>query len=82
MFFCLFLFSDVRVYDVLAELVKLCTYPPPNNPFAVDFSYFEPLTPQDKLLATGAMINFLHKVVITRREPREYTAKGKNGHRS
>ena len=65
------------MWDVLAELIKLCTYPPPLNPFAVDFSYFDELPQSERLIATGAMINFLQKVIGSQRKDKPYTSKGK-----
>lgn len=38
-------------------------YPAPLNPFAVDFKYFEGLSLGERLISTGAMVNFLQKVV-------------------
>jgi hypothetical protein len=67
--------SDVKVWDIIAELVKLCTYPPPNNPFAVDFEYFDNLPIEERLLATAAMVNFLQKMILSKKEDQRYTAK-------
>ena len=70
--------TDIKIWDVLAELVKLCTYPAPLNPFAIDFNYFENLQPKERLLATGAMVSLLRKMVISRNEDKIYTAKGRH----
>ena len=56
---------DIRVWDVIAELVAICTIPAPKDPFAVDFSYFDTLPLAESVLATGAMVNFLQKVLET-----------------
>ena len=49
----------------MAEVVKLCMYPSPLNPFAVDFKYFEGLPLAQRVIATGAMAHFLQKVVAS-----------------
>ncbi|CAH1773334.1 unnamed protein product, partial [Owenia fusiformis] len=66
--------EDIKLWDILAELVKLCTYPPPINPFEVDFDYFENLPAQEQVLASGAMISFLQKVFSHRQQDKPYTA--------
>ena len=73
--FCLFAFilaenlnvsiSDTKLWDIMAEVVKLCMYPSPLNPFAVDFKYFEGLPLAQRVIATGAMAHFLQKVVAS-----------------
>lgn len=64
--FCLlFLFqSGVRVWDVISELVCLCTVPSPSNPFALDMCYIKGLTLPDRFLVTGALLNFLETYVV------------------
>lgn len=56
---------DIRVWDIIAELVAICTVPAPKDPFAVDLSYYDTLPVAESVLATGAMINFLQKVLDT-----------------
>ena len=58
-------FSDTKLWDIMAEVVKLCMYPSPLNPFAVDFKYFEGLPLAQRVIATGAMAHFLQKVVAS-----------------
>ena len=57
--------SDTKLWDIMAEVVKLCMYPSPLNPFAVDFKYFEGLPLAQRVIATGAMAHFLQKVVAS-----------------
>ncbi|XP_062521420.1 uncharacterized protein LOC134196335 isoform X2 [Corticium candelabrum] len=57
--------QDIRVWDIIAELVAICTVPAPKDPFAVDLSYYDTLPVAESVLATGAMINFLQKVLDT-----------------
>jgi len=56
---------DTKLWDIIAEVVKLCMYPSPLNPFAVDFKYFEGLPLVQRVIATGAMAHFLQKVVAS-----------------
>lgn len=56
--------NDVYVWDIVAEIVKLCTYPAPRNPFAIDFDYFTMLPLSEQVLATAAMVNLLQKILI------------------
>ena len=60
-----FTHSDTKLWDIIAEVVKLCMYPSPLNPFAVDFKYFEGLPLVQRVIATGAMAHFLQKVVAS-----------------
>ncbi|XP_071950360.1 uncharacterized protein [Antedon mediterranea] len=55
--------KDVQVWDIVAELVKINTLPVPRNPFAVDTNYFDMLDLEERFLSTGAMVNFLQKVL-------------------
>ncbi|KAM9718289.1 uncharacterized protein ACNS7B_021652 isoform 2-T2 [Menidia menidia] len=54
----------VRVWDVVAELVSLCTVPPPSNPFALDTRYLKGLPPPERLLVTGALLSFLETYLV------------------
>ncbi|KAH3807257.1 uncharacterized protein LOC127833664 [Dreissena polymorpha] len=56
--------QDIFVWDIVAELVKLCTYPSPRNPFEIDFDYFKLLPLSEKVLATVAMMNVLQKILV------------------
>eukprot|EP00056_Hartaetosiga_gracilis_P016394 m.4885 g.4885 ORF g.4885 m.4885 type:complete len:273 (+) comp4049_c0_seq1:140-958(+) len=55
--------EDVKVSDIVAELVGVNTRPPPHNPFAVDFSYFECLSKYEAIIASGAMIDLLVRII-------------------
>lgn len=67
--------SDVYVWDIIAELVKLCTYPAPRNPFEIDFDYFSMLPPSEKLLATAAMVTMLQKILIHTSDQKQYAGR-------
>uniref|UniRef100_A0A3B5ADF9 Si:dkey-19b23.7 n=1 Tax=Stegastes partitus TaxID=144197 RepID=A0A3B5ADF9_9TELE len=54
----------IRVWDVVSELVCLCTVPSPSNPFALDMRYIKSLPVPDRFLVTGALLNFLEMYVI------------------
>ncbi|XP_022797492.1 uncharacterized protein LOC111335740 isoform X4 [Stylophora pistillata] len=56
---------DTKLWDIIAEIVKLCMYPAPLNPFSIDFKYFEGLPLVQRVIATGAMAHFLQKVVAS-----------------
>lgn len=57
--------AEAKVWDVIAELVHICTSPSPPNPFAVDIEYFEALSVRERVLATAAMINLLRSVLAS-----------------
>jgi hypothetical protein len=69
-------FSEVLPSQIVAELVRLCCCPRPINPFAIDFDYFDALTLPGALLAEGAAINLLHKIVVAERGYPRYIAEG------
>ena len=57
--------SDTKVWDVIAELIHICTCPSPPNPFAVDLDYFEALPTTERLLATAAMTSLLGSILAS-----------------
>lgn len=66
--------SDIKVWDVLTELVEICTAPCPPNPFAVDLDYFKSLQLPERALASAAMIAFLQKLIAS--GPHHYDRRG------
>lgn len=56
---------DVKVWDIVAELVHVCTDPCPPNPFEVDLDYFAALPITERYLASGAMVDFLRKLLAS-----------------
>uniref|UniRef100_A0A3B3ZZS6 DUF7886 domain-containing protein n=1 Tax=Periophthalmus magnuspinnatus TaxID=409849 RepID=A0A3B3ZZS6_9GOBI len=54
----------IRVWDVVSELVSLCTVPSPSNPFALDLRYVKSLPLTDRFLVTGALLNFLEMYIV------------------
>ncbi|XP_061815147.1 uncharacterized protein [Nerophis lumbriciformis] len=56
--------GGVRVWDVVSELVCLCTVPFPSNPFALDMRYIQSLPAPERFLVTGALLNFLETYVV------------------
>lgn len=54
----------IRVWDVVSELVSLCTVPSPSNPFALDTRYIGNLPLPDRFLVTGALLSFLDMYVV------------------
>ncbi|XP_060063852.1 uncharacterized protein LOC132544295 [Ylistrum balloti] len=67
--------SDFNVWDIVAELVKLCCYPAPTNPYEIDFDYFDNLTLPEQVLSTAAMCNFLQKVLVHVPDDKAYISK-------
>eukprot|EP00039_Didymoeca_costata_P015276 m.257118 g.257118 ORF g.257118 m.257118 type:complete len:247 (-) comp16189_c0_seq4:1760-2500(-) len=55
--------SSVRIWDVIHEIIEICTQPNPSNPFAIDLDFFKSLTTVDRLLSTAAMVYFLQRVL-------------------
>ena len=53
------------MWDVIAELVAICTCPSPPNPFAVDLDYFEALPSTERVLATAAMLSLLRSILAS-----------------
>lgn len=56
--------QGIRVWDVVSELVSLCTVPSPSNPFALDLRYIKSLPLPDRFLVTGALLNFLEMYIV------------------
>ncbi|KAM8897389.1 uncharacterized protein AB9W97_008810 isoform 2-T4 [Spinachia spinachia] len=54
----------VRAWDVISELVCLCTVPSPSNPFALDARYIQGLPLHERFLVTGALLSFLETYVV------------------
>lgn len=67
---------DIHIWDIMSELVKLCTYPSPMNPFEVDFDYFPSLSIQDQVIATAAMVYCLQQIVLYTQDEKIYSGKG------
>lgn len=49
----------MELWDVVAELVTLCTSPSPANPFAVDLDFFDSLPAAERMLSAAAMLSLL-----------------------
>lgn len=56
--------KDLKLWHILAEVIRINVMPSPRNPFEVDHSYFDELSTEECLLATGAMIHFLQRVLM------------------
>lgn len=75
-FFCPL--SAIRVWDVVSELVCLCTVPSPSNPFALDMRYIKSLPLAERFLVTGALLNFLEMYVVYGNRDELHYDKGAN----
>ncbi|KAG0262878.1 hypothetical protein BG011_009586 [Mortierella polycephala] len=56
--------DDIRLWDIMAEIIALTLTPSPINPFRINHSYFEALPLEECVVATGAMLDFLQKVYM------------------
>ncbi|KAM9835010.1 uncharacterized protein ACBT44_015305 isoform 1-T1 [Syngnathus typhle] len=56
--------GGIRVWDVVSELVCLCTMPFPSNPLALDMRYIQSLAVPERFLVTGALLNFLETYAV------------------
>lgn len=55
--------KGTKLWEIIAEVVQMCMYPLPLNPFAVDHRYFDSLPLSERIIATGAMANFLQEIL-------------------
>lgn len=55
---------DIKVWEIMAEVLALALSPAPENPFAIDHTYYDGLTLEESILTTGAMLEFLRKVFL------------------
>lgn len=67
-------FSGTKLWEIIAEVVHMCMFPSPLNPFAVDRRYFDSLPLAERIIATGAMANFLQEILADGNHP--YNARG------
>ncbi|KAH7051973.1 hypothetical protein BKA57DRAFT_458452 [Linnemannia elongata] len=56
--------DDVRLWDIMAEIITLTLSPSPVNPFRINLSYYETLPLEECVIATGAMLDFLQRVYM------------------
>lgn len=69
------------MWDVVSELVCLCTIPSPSNPFALDTRYIQNLPPPDRFFVTGALLNFLETYVVYGNRDEMHYDKGRESRR-
>ncbi|KAK3802931.1 hypothetical protein RRG08_020032 [Elysia crispata] len=67
--------GDIHAIDIVSELVRLCTYPSPRNPFEVNLEYFQSLPQPEQLLASAAMVSMLQKIVVHTPDSKAYAGK-------
>ena len=65
---------DIKIWDIIGEIVRINVQPQPRNPFAVDHSYFDTLSHEECIIATGAMVEFLQRVL---KKEHSYNSLGK-----
>ena len=71
--------SEVKIWQIIAELVKLCTRPAPKNPFEVNMEYFDGLDRGQRVIALGAMAYYL-QCVVSQGSDRSFSGLGKTFH--
>eukprot|EP00002_Diphylleia_rotans_P018277 TRINITY_DN3543_c0_g1_i2.p1 TRINITY_DN3543_c0_g1~~TRINITY_DN3543_c0_g1_i2.p1 ORF type:complete len:230 (-),score=54.58 TRINITY_DN3543_c0_g1_i2:94-783(-) len=57
--------GQLKVWDIVLELVSKVVHPTPENPFEVDYDYFEQLEPFERALNSAGMVNFLRKILLS-----------------
>ncbi|KAJ2308204.1 hypothetical protein IWW54_004140 [Coemansia sp. RSA 2705] len=57
---------DIRPWDVIVEIVCYALDPWPENPFAIDYAYFDKIPIEERVVATGAMLEFLRRAYLRR----------------
>ncbi|XP_041347504.1 uncharacterized protein LOC121367412 [Gigantopelta aegis] len=67
--------QDINVWDLIAELVKLSTYPAPRNPFEIDLEFFSMLPVSEQVLSTAAMANCLQKIMLHTPDDKPFAGK-------
>ncbi|RIA87917.1 hypothetical protein C1645_776268 [Glomus cerebriforme] len=55
---------DIRLWNIIAEVITLCLDPAPENPFEINHSYYDALPLEEMAVSTGAMVDFLQKVYL------------------
>ncbi|KAF8953829.1 hypothetical protein BGZ52_001166 [Haplosporangium bisporale] len=56
--------DDIRLWDIMAEIVTLTLSPSPVNPFRINHAYYDTLPLEECVIATGAMMDFLQRVYM------------------
>ncbi|KAF9898654.1 hypothetical protein BX616_003766, partial [Lobosporangium transversale] len=56
--------DDVRLWDIMAEIIELTVPLSPINPFRINIAYFDTLPLEECVVATGAMMEFLQRVYM------------------
>ncbi|KNE70092.1 hypothetical protein AMAG_15071 [Allomyces macrogynus ATCC 38327] len=57
--------DNVRVSDIIAEVIGIAVSPPPINPFAVNLGYYDDLPLEESVVCVGAMLDFLQKIYLS-----------------
>ncbi|XP_028404992.1 uncharacterized protein LOC114527502 isoform X2 [Dendronephthya gigantea] len=61
--------KGTKLWEIIAEVVHMCMFPSPLNPFAVDHRYFDSLPLAERIIATGAIANFLQEILADGNHP-------------
>ncbi|PIA16367.1 hypothetical protein COEREDRAFT_62810, partial [Coemansia reversa NRRL 1564] len=57
-------YFDIRPWDVIVEIICYALNPWPENPFSIDYAYFDKITIEERVVATGAMLEFLRRAYL------------------
>ncbi|KAJ2618115.1 hypothetical protein H4S08_000039 [Coemansia sp. RSA 1365] len=57
-------YFDIRPWDVIVEIICYALDPWPENPFSIDYAYFDKITIEERVVATGAMLEFLRRAYL------------------
>jgi len=61
-----------RVWDIVAELIRMNVLPNPDNPFEVDLASFDQMEPMQRMLRSAAMALFLRDLLLQNSKPPPY----------
>jgi len=55
-------YGDIKVWDIIGEIVLAIAHPPSGNPFKIDFGKLESMPLLDRTLAAGALAFFFRRM--------------------
>lgn len=55
---------DIHLVDIIAEILSQTLDPAPENPFALDHTYYDSLPLEESMLLSGAMVDFLQRLCL------------------
>jgi hypothetical protein len=58
--------TDVKLWEVITEILNMILVPPVANPFAIDHEYLNRLSLEGSMILSAALVDFLLKVLVKR----------------